>query len=84
MVARQQADRRAALVEQRERLAAEQRVQERRLLGSEVEQQQGEVKELQASLMAMNVTAPRAGLMMHRSNWQGEKFDVGSQVWKGM
>lgn len=56
MVARQQADRRAALVEQRERLAAEQRVQERRLLGSEVEQLQGEVKELQASLMAMNVT----------------------------
>lgn len=84
MVARQQADRRAALVEQRERLAAEQRVQERRLLGSEVAQLQGEVKELQASLMAMNVTAPRAGLMMHRSNWQGEKFDVGTQVWKGM
>lgn len=84
MVARQQAERRAALVERRERLSAEQRVQERRLLGSEVAQLQREVQELQASMVAMRVTAPRGGLMMHKSNWQGEKFDVGSQVWKGM
>lgn len=84
MVARQQAERRAALVSQREALSAEQRVQEKRLLGSEVMQLQREVQELQASLVAMRVTAPRGGLMMHKSNWQGEKFDVGSQVWKGM
>ncbi len=84
MVARQQAERRAVLVERREQLSAEQRVQERRLLGSEVAQLQREVQELQGSLVAMRVTAPRAGLMMHKSNWQGEKFDVGSQVWKGM
>lgn len=84
MVARQQAERRAALVERRERLAAEQRVQEKRLLVSEVAQLQSEVRELQASLGALNVPAPRDGLMMHKSNWQGEKFDVGTQVWKGM
>ena len=84
VVARQQAERRAALVVQRERLAAEQRAQEKRLLTSEVAQLQREVQELQSSLAAMNVAAPRAGLMMHKSNWQGEKFDVGSQVWKGM
>lgn len=84
VVARQQADRRAALVARREALAAEQRAQERRLLASEVAQLQREAQELQVSLAAMNVTAPRAGLMMHKSNWQGEKFDVGSQVWKGM
>lgn len=84
VVARRQADRRAALVARREALAAEQRVQERRLLASEVAQLQREVQELQVSLAAMNVAAPRAGLMMHKINWQGEKFDVGSQVWKGM
>lgn len=84
MVARQQAERHAALAVQRERLAAEQRVQEKRLLTSEVAQLQRAVQALQTSLAAMNVTAPRAGLMMHKSNWQGEKFDVGSQVWKGM
>lgn len=84
VVARQQAEHRATLVERREQLAAEQRVQERRLLESEVAQLQRAVQELQASLAAMRVVAPRAGLMMHKSNWQGEKFDVGSQVWKGM
>lgn len=84
VVARQQAERRAALAERREHLAAEQRAQEKRLLTSEVAQLQREVQELQSSLAAMNVAAPRAGLMMHKSNWQGEKFDVGSQVWKGM
>lgn len=84
VVSRQQAERRAVLVERRERLAAEQRVQEKRLLASEVAQLQREMRKLQTSLEAMNVTAPRAGLMMHKSNWQGEKFDVGSQVWKGM
>ena len=83
VVARQQAERRAALVQRREVLAAEQRTQERRVLASEVSQLQREVQELQASLAAMNVVAPRSGLMMHKSNWQGEKFDVGSQVWKG-
>ena len=29
------------------------------------------------------VTAPRDGVIMHKSNWNGEKFDVGSQVWRG-
>ena len=84
MVARQQAERHAALAVLRERLAAEQRTQEKRLLASEVAQLQREVQELQASLLAMNVAAPRAGLMVHKSSWQGEKFDVGSQVWKGV
>lgn len=84
VVARQQAERRAALAREREVLAAEQRTQERRVLVSEVAQLQRGVRELQASLAAMNVVAPRSGLMMHKSNWQGEKFDVGSQVWKGM
>ena len=32
---------------------------------------------------ALQVRAPRSGLMMHRSNWQREKFDVGSQVYRG-
>src|SRR5690606_30554285 len=59
MVARQQAERRAALAARREALAAEQRVHEKRLLASEVAQLQSEVQELQVSLASMNVTAPR-------------------------
>lgn len=83
LVTRQQSDRKMLLAQRRERLAAAQRVQERRLLVSEVTQLQGEVARLQEAIAALEVKAPRAGLMMHKSNWQGEKYDVGSQVWRG-
>ncbi|MCD9028015.1 HlyD family efflux transporter periplasmic adaptor subunit [Luteimonas sp. BDR2-5] len=80
---RRRAERRAVLAERRERLAAEQRRQERRLTVSELGQLQADVTRLQQSLAALNLPAPRAGVMMHRSNWNNEKFDVGSQVWRG-
>lgn len=80
---RRRAERRAALAERREVLAAEQRRQERRLTASELAQLEADVARLQASLGALNLPAPRSGVMMHRSNWSGEKFDVGSQVWLG-
>lgn len=83
LVDRRKAEQRLALVQRREVLAAEQRRQERRLLESEVAQLQAEVSETLRSLAAMTVLAPRAGLMMHKSSWSGEKFDVGSQVWRG-
>lgn len=83
LVERGRDERKAALVARRERLAAAQRVQEERLLRSELGQLQGDVERLQAAMAALEVRAPRAGLMMHRSNWQGEKYDVGSQVWRG-
>lgn len=83
VIEKEQARQRMALVEKREKAAAEQRRQEWRLVSFEVDQLQAEVDELKASLMALNVKAPRAGVMMHKSNWQGEKFDVGSQVWMG-
>lgn len=83
MVERQRYERRMALAAERERLAAQQRVQERRLLASEVAQLQADIQKLQASIAAMNVTAPRTGVMMHKSSWNSQKFDVGSQVWRG-
>jgi len=83
LIARAAAERKATLMAQREVLAAEQRRQEQRLLGAELAQLQAQVDLGQASLAAMNVTAPRSGLMMHKSNWQGDKFDVGSQIWRG-
>lgn len=80
---RRRAERRAALAERRERLAAEQRRQERRLTAAELAQLEADVARLQSSLAALNLPAPRSGVMMHRSNWNNEKFDVGSQVWRG-
>ncbi len=83
MIAREQAEQRMALAQRRERLAAEQRRQEQRLLQAEIAQLQGEVAQLQGSIASLNVTAPRDGLMMHKSSWGGEKYDVGSQVYRG-
>lgn len=83
LVERHKSERRMALTLQRERLAAEQRAQERRMLAADVAQLQADVRDLQASIGAMNVAAPRSGVMMHKSSWRGDKFDVGSQVWRG-
>lgn len=83
VVAREQAIKRMALVQEREHLAAEQRRQERRLLEAEIAELQGEVAELGVSIASLNVKAPRDGVMMHKSSWGGEKFDVGSQVYRG-
>lgn len=83
VVARQQAERKMELARKREALSAEQRRQERRLLAAERDQLQADVDRLQRSQRALEVVAPRDGLMMHRSNFEGEKFDVGSQVWVG-
>ena len=83
VIERRQSEQQLALAERRETLAAEQRRQERRLIESERSLLETEVEELQAGLAALNVQAPRDGVMQHNSSWQGEKFDVGSQVWRG-
>ena len=83
LIARTQAERKLALAQRREALSAQQRRQERRLLAAERAQLQADVDRLQRSLAALEVRAPRDGLMMHRSNWEGEKYDVGSQAWVG-
>lgn len=73
----------AELAQQREVLAAEQRVQELRLIDAQLMQTQAEVDTLQAAIASLVVTAPRDGVMMHRSSWNGEKFAIGSQVFRG-
>ncbi len=80
---RRRAEQRMVLVQQRERQSAEQRRQERRLVDSELAQLQADVERLQASVAQMTIAAPRDGVMVHKSSWNGEKFDVGSQVWLG-
>ena len=83
LIGLRQSQRRMLLVQRREQLAAEQRVQERRLTQSDVDQLQAEVGLLQSSIAALNVLAPRAGVMLHNTNQDGQKFDVGSQAWRG-
>ncbi|MGY0799368.1 HlyD family secretion protein [Lysobacter sp. A286] len=83
VVAREQATRRMALMNKRERLAAEQRRQERRLLEAEIAELENEVADLGVSIASLDIKASRDGLMMHKSSWGGDKFDVGSQVYRG-
>lgn len=82
VIAREQAEQRMALMQRREGLAAEQRRQERQLLQAQIDELQAEVDELQQSMSALTLVAPRDGLMLHKS-WNGEKFDVGSKVFRG-
>lgn len=83
VIERELAEAQMVLATRREALAAEQRRQELRLVDSEIQQLQNDVRQLAVSLEALRVVAPRDGVMLHKSNWQGEKFDVGSQVWRG-
>lgn len=83
VVEREQNEALLQLAERREQLAAEQRRQERAMLDAEIAQLQREVDEAQQGLAALKITAPRDGLLVHRGSWNGEKFDVGSQVWRG-
>ncbi len=80
---RRRTERRALLAQQAERAATGQRRAELQLVTAELQQAQADVTRLQASIAALSLAAPRDGVIMHKSNWNGEKFDVGSQVWRG-
>ena len=71
------------LVERRERLAAQQRRAEAAQIDAEMADLDAQVREISAGLDKLNVKAPRPGVMLHLSNWQGEKFDVGDQIFRG-
>lgn len=83
VIEKRQSERLLALAKQREVLVAQQRHLEWRVIESETRQLEADVQQLQAALATLNVMAPQAGLMQHQSNWQGEKFTVGTQVFRG-
>ena len=83
LIERAEAEKLIVLAERREMLAAEQRRQELRLVDAELQQIRTEVEALQAAMASLDVTATRDGVMMHKSNWNGEKFAVGSQAFRG-
>ena len=69
---------RKALIETLERRAAS----EIRSLQSRLRRQQLEVRELEELIERMTLYAPRAGTVVYRTNWQGEKKKVGDSVWR--
>ncbi len=41
------------------------------------------VVRLQSAVNELSIKAPRAGIFLHASEWNGDKIDVGSQIWRG-
>lgn len=80
---RQRAEARQPLIEQRERARAEQRRAERALVEAEVTQLSAEAAMLATALGQLQVKAPRDGVLVVRSGWRGERFEVGTQVFVG-
>src|SRR3546814_3276161 len=83
VVARKQAERKLALARELKSGNAEQRARELRLVRSEIAQLTADVARFGKAQAGLTIAAPRSGILMHRSSWNGDKFDVGSQVWRG-
>jgi len=83
VIDKKQAERLLTLAKQREILVAQQRQLEWQVIESETRNLEADVQQLQIALTTLNVKAPQDGLMQHQANWQGEKFAVGTQVFRG-
>lgn len=53
-------------------------------LTSEVARHEGTIAVLEKGRQQMTIKAPRAGMMVYRNQFSGEKFAVGAQVWMGL
>ncbi len=60
------------------------RLAERSDLESEVGQLRAQIAALLKGQAGLSVLAPRRGLVLYRSNFNGEKFNIGTQVWMGL
>src|SRR3546814_16100724 len=74
VVARKQAERKLALARELESANVEQRAQELRLVRSEIAQLTADVARFGKAQADLTISAPRSGILMHRSSWTGDKF----------
>ena len=84
VIDRQRRERSTVLYKQRERAAAEQREAELRLVEVEIARQETEIARLTKSIAALAVKAPLDGMVLHRADFRGEKFAVGSMAFMGL
>jgi multidrug resistance efflux pump len=83
VIDRGRAERRDALFEQRYTAGRAQRAAERVLIEAELAQLEHEVATLGRAVTELQVKAPRDGILVLRTSWRGERFEVGSQVFIG-
>ncbi len=84
VIDRKRAEQVLKLTEQRAQVAARDRTAQLQQAQTEVSLLQHEVTRLMQSMAKLTLNAPRGGILLHRSEWNGDKIDTGSQVWRGM
>ena len=85
VIARRKAEQREATSIEREKIASDERGAEQRAADADVRRLSADVERLQSALGALNLTAPRDGTFLHAVQpWNGEKIEVGKQVWRGV
>ena len=83
VIDRRRAEQRDALFEQRYAAGRRQRAAERVLVEAELAQLEADVATLGRAVGDLEVKAPRDGILVLRTGWRGERFEVGSQVFVG-
>jgi multidrug resistance efflux pump len=84
LIDRERTEKRLQLTEDRERVDASARVAMQSLADLDTTQLKRQVAEMQAALATLTVLAPSAGVFVHRTGFNGDKIDTGSQVWRGV
>ena len=64
-------------------LNAEKLATEEEILQANITKLTAEVEELQESIKSMRMMSQRKGIIMHKRNWNNNKFAVGDTVWGG-
>lgn len=54
---------------------------DQKILQTEINKLNGEIDKFTASIASMNMFAKAEGIVMHKSNWQGDKYAVGDTTW---
>ena len=54
---------------------------EKQILETEIKKLNGEITKFTASISSMKMFAKAEGIVMHKTNWQGEKYAVGDTIW---
>lgn len=83
VIDRKRAEEVLKITEKRAVVAARDRKAQLQQAQTEVTLLQHEVTRLMQSMGKLTLRAPRAGILLHRSDFSGEKIDTGSQVWRG-
>ncbi|BDU21594.1 HlyD family secretion protein [Dyella sp. GSA-30] len=82
-IERGRVEQRFSVIARREQAATAERAAEQHLIDAAVMRLDNDIARLQAIVVNLNVTAQRDGVFQRGANWNGEKFDVGSQIWNG-